>query len=305
MGHASAGRATALPDLEVRSARPAADTAQYPGVRRQEWFDTEGRLAAFGGGTATTWWMHWPQLGTFQFSSEGPVIAHPEPDVRPSDLRDTFERHVLPFVLIGREHEALHASAVANANGVSAFCAVSGTGKSSLAWGLASRRAVHWADDTLVLRMNDDAVRAVRLPFPARVDRAVVDALATGRGTLKDGENDPGATSDPRGSAANDSGATVGAGETRVLGRIYFVARDSLLDPARPSIRALEGAAVFERLLAHAHPFDLPGPERRRRMIERLLQVARNVPMYELRFAPDLTSLPRLIDAVGQHLASS
>ncbi len=83
MGHRPAGRVTALPQLEVLSTRPAADTNQYPGVRRQEWFDTEGRLAAFGGGTATTWWIHWPHLGTFQFSSDGPVIAHPEPGARP------------------------------------------------------------------------------------------------------------------------------------------------------------------------------------------------------------------------------
>ncbi len=89
------------------------------------------------------------------------------------------------------------------------------------------------------------------------------------------------------------------------LRRVYFVSRDSRLDPNRPSIQSLEGAPAFERLLAHAHPFDLPGPDRRRRMIERLLLVARLVPMYDLRFAPELTSLPRLIDEVGRHLTSS
>ena len=283
MGHRPAGRVTALPHLEVLSTRPAADTDQYPGVRRQEWFDTEGRLAAFGGGTTTNWWIHWPHLGTFQFSSDGPVIAHPEPGARLSDLQESFARSVLPFVLIGRDHEALHASAVAHADGVSAFCGVSGTGKSTLAFGLARYGARHWADDALVLRIEEPVVRTIGLPFPARVDRTVVDALAT---------------------SPNESDH-VTPGETVPLRRVYFVSRDSRLDPNRPSIQPLEGAPAFERLLAHAHPFDLPGPTRRRRMIERLLQVARLVPMYDLRFAPELSSLPRLIDEVGRHLTSS
>jgi len=289
---------TALPDLEVLAARPADDTAQFPGVRQQEWFDTEGRLAAFGGGTATAWWMHWPHRGTFHFSSTGPVLAYPDPAADPADLHDTFERHVLPFVLIGREHEGLHASAVGLDDGVAAFCAVSGTGKSSLALGLARRGAVHWADDTLVVRVDEDRVLAVGLPFPPRVDRSVVDALEDGRGALDDGKNGPGPTAD-------GASVRVTAGATRVLRRIYFVSRDPRLDPARPSIRVVEGPAAFERLLAHAHPFDLPGPDRRRHMIERLLRIARAVPAYDLRFAPDLTSLPRLIDEVGRHLASS
>jgi hypothetical protein len=283
MGHRPAGRVTALPQLEVLSTRPAADTNQYPGVRRQEWFDTEGRLAAFGGGTATTWWIHWPHLGTFQFSSDGPVIAHPELGARGSDLQESFARTVLPFVLIARDHEALHGSAVAHAHGVSAFCGISGTGKSTLAFALARHGAMHWADDALVLRIEEPVVRAIGLPFPARVDRAVVEALA-----MNPGESQQ-----------------VTPGETMPLRRVYFISRDSRLDPNRPSIQSLEGAPAFERLLAHAHPFDLPGPDRRRRMIERLLLVARLVPMYDLRFAPELTSLPRLVDEVGRHLTSS
>jgi len=300
MGHAPAGHVTALPDLEVLSARQAADATQLPGVRQQEWFDTEGRLAAFGGGTTTAWWMHWPHLGTFHFSSTGPVLAHPEPGADPADLHDTFTRHVLPFVLIGREHEGLHASAVGLDDGVTAFCAVSGTGKSSLALGLARRGAVQWADDTVVVRAEDRDVFAIALPFPPRVDRAVLEALTTDRLRNPDRMDDRRETA-----AESPHGVQVTPGALSRLRRVYFVSRDARLDPGKPSIRPLDGPPGFERLLAHAHPFDLPGPDRRRRMIERLLRVARTVPTYDLRFAPDLTSLPRLIDEVGRHLAFS
>jgi len=284
----------------VLSSRPASEATQFPGVRQQEWFDTEGRLAAFGGGTATAWWMHWPHLGTFHFSSTGPVLAHPEPGANPADLHDTFVRHVLPFVLIGREHEALHASAVGVDDGVTAFCAVSGTGKSSLAVGLARRGAVQWADDTVVVRVENRDVCAIALPSPPRVDRAALDALTTDRLRNLDGTGDCGAIG-----AASPDGLQVTPGALSRLRRVYFVSRDSRLHPGKPSIRPLDGPPVFERLLAHAHPFDLPGPDRRRRMIERLLLVARTVPTYDLRFAPDLTSLPRLIDELGRHLAFS
>ena len=300
MGHRPAGGETTIPQLEVVTTPPADRADRYPGVRRQEWFDTEGRLAAFGGGTATTWWIHRPHLATFQFSSDGSVIAHLEPGARASDLEEPYARSVLPFVLIGRGHEGLHASAIAHTDGVSAFCAVSGTGKSSLAYGLARQGALHWADDTLVVRVDDEGVRAVGLPFPARVDRAARDALTIGRGAFDDGTNDPVAAT-----VGSAESMQVVPGASSRLRRVYFVSRDSRLDPARPSIRPIAGAPAFERLLAHAHPFDLPGSDRRRGMIERLLQVARSIPMYDLRFAPDLNGLPSLVDEVGRHLASS
>jgi hypothetical protein len=84
-----------------------------------------------------------------------------------------------------------------------------------------------------------------------------------------------------------------------------MLARDDSLDPADPVISPLPAATAFEQLLAHAHPFELlTGPERRRRMLQRLLELCRSVEAYELRFAPSLRHLPVLAVRLAEHSSS-
>jgi hypothetical protein len=230
--------------------------------------------------------MHWPGLGTFHFGEHGPVALDAAPGSRQEDLEDSFRRGVLPVALLGREYEALHASALLTPAGVVAFCARSGTGKSSLAHGLACTRGVQWADDTVVFRVDEQGATCTALPFEPRLDAAALSALGAS----------PGDAVQLRRPDLH---------ETAVLRRVYFVRRDSRLDPGEPSLTRLAPAAGFEQLLAHAHPFDLAGQGRRRRMVERLLATARTVTMYELRFAPSLADLPALVARVSDHLGAS
>jgi hypothetical protein len=252
----------------------------------QEWFDVEGRLVASGGAERGGWWMHWPRLGTFHFGEHGPVVVDAHPHSHREDLEDSFVRGVLPVALLGREYEALHASAVLTADGLAAFCARSGTGKSSLARGLARTRGVQWADDTVVFRVNERGAVSMPLPFEPRLDPAACSALGYAPA-------DALASQRPK------------PEQTAILRRVYLLVRDPRLEPGNPSLTRLAPAAGFERLLAHAHPFDLAGQERRRRMVERLLATARTVTMFELRFAPSLADLPALVARVSDHLGAS
>jgi hypothetical protein len=227
--------------------------------------------------------MHWPALGTFHFGADGPVRADAPHHTRREQLQDAYLRGVLPVALLGRECEALHASAVLTPAGVIAFCARSGTGKSSLARGIARSHGVQWADDTVILEVDGRDVRTVALPFTPRLDAAAAAALRL-----------------PADSATR-AGSPAPA-QTAALQRVYFLDRDLDVDPTEPSIRPLAPAPAFERLLAHAHPFDLAGPDRRRRMIERLLFAAGTVTMFELRFAPSLAYLPSLVARVSEDI---
>src|ERR671935_59558 len=65
--------------------------------------------------------------------------------------------------LAGRE--VLHASAVITARGVVAFCAVSTTGKSTIAYQFSRRGYGIWADDALAFDGADRGVTALWLPF--------------------------------------------------------------------------------------------------------------------------------------------
>jgi hypothetical protein len=250
------------------------------GPVRQRWLDVDGALVATGGADRERWWMHWPSLGTYVFGSDGPVVAYPVPGSSYAALEDSFTRGVIPVVMLARGCEALHGSAVLNGSGVVGFCARSGTGKSSLALALARQGTVLWADDTVALPWADDRVESVALPFPVRVDDKAREAL---------------------GRRVDVRFADAGTRET--LRRVYFLTRDATMDPGRPELTPVTGGSRFERLLAHAHPFELATDARRRVMIERLLRIAAAVPLYELRFAPSLEHLPLLAQSVSAHLS--
>jgi hypothetical protein len=271
----------AIPSLRfITSALP------WPEGRRppvgQQWLDVDGRRVAWGAVENGRWLMDWPGLGTYRFGPFGDVEVFPAPGADPAALQDSFVRGVLPVVFVAREHEALHGSAVEVGGRVAAFCARSGVGKSSLALGLAAHGGFHWADDTVLLT-RDATASTMCLPFPPRVDADAVGALSL------DGINV----------------SRAAPGDTATVAALFVLERDTSLEPSVPVIEALAPAALFERLLAHSHPFDLGGPERRRRMLERLMAVAEEVPGARLRFAPSLTALPILVEAVARHIDAS
>jgi hypothetical protein len=250
------------------------------GPVRQQWRDADGLLVAIGGADRGRWWMHWPTLGTYVFGPDGPVVAYPSLGSSQAALVDSYTRGVVPVVMLARGCEALHASAVLTDAGVVGFCALSGTGKSSLALALGVHGLPLWADDTVAIA--PDGIEVVALPFPVRVDDEARTSLGSPADVLM-----------------------VEPGQRRPLRRIYFVRRDATLDAGGPTLTPLAGASRFERLLAHAHPFDLATDRRRRVMIERLLRIAGAVPMYELRFAPSLEHLPLLARSVHAHVCSA
>ena len=266
--------------MDIVAPRQASPSDEPPGPVLQRWLDGAGRLVASGGRDAESWWMHWAGLGTFSFGSEGPVRVRPVALGLDDRLEDTFVRGVVPVVLLARGCEAFHGSAVADDRGVVAFCASSGTGKSTIAIALSTEGLRHWADDTVAWCLPADHPVALRLRCPVRVDERARAALAP----------------TPGGSDTADE---------RPLRRIYHLVRDSGLDPSRPSIAPIPPRARFDRLLAHAHPFDLDGEARRRRFIEAVLAVAARVDMWECRFAPSLAALPTHARALRAHVESA
>src|SRR5439155_16052773 len=83
---------------------------------------------------------------------------------------------------------ALHASGVLGPGGVVAFCGESGTGKSTLAYGLGTRGYLPWADDAVAFEITDADVHTVRLPFRVRLRpdaAAVLDGSVSEPGERK------------------------------------------------------------------------------------------------------------------------
>ena len=285
-----------LPVLDIGPARDAQPSLP-PGGIVQAWHDGDGRQVATGGRDGRAWWIDWAGLGTYWFDRDGPVRADPVAAGLEARLTDTFIRSVRPLVLVARGCEAFHASAVADDRGVTMICALSGSGKSTTALALVGAGLTHWADDMVVYHLPGEHPVVLRLPFPVRVD-------ATARLALQE-----------RGAGAHersvdtllsqDRSGAVRVTDGRPLRRIYLLARDHALDPAMPSFVPVPHAARFQRLLAHGHPFEMDGDERRRRFVQAVLTVAASVDTWECRFAPSLPHLPHLARAIRAHMEAA
>jgi len=161
--------------------------------------------------------------------------------------------------------ETLHASAVAAPEGVIAFCARSGTGKSTLAASLHRRGYRLWADDAVVWTPADIG----SLTFP-------LTSPSTGSAT-----------------AALPLIAIVALERSAAP-----MERDTAVSP-------LSGAAALTQILPHAHPSPASaGPRRQRDFVARYLHLAASTPIVRLRFADDAGKIGAVCDAVEGLLES-
>src|ERR687885_2742131 len=120
------------------------------------WRHHDGTVTAYGTSCDGRHWMRMPGVGTFEFRTGSDVVgAFPEGDADDDLVRDAFRRAVLPMALQVLGREVLHASAVLGPRGVVALCAVSETGKSTVAYGLSRRPGYElWADDAVAFELG-------------------------------------------------------------------------------------------------------------------------------------------------------
>lgn len=223
--------------------------------------------------------MAWPGIATYRF---GPAVgvevveAQAESGVAASRVEDTYRRGVLPLALQALGRETLHASAVATTRGVLAFCGERRSGKSTVAFGLGRRGLEQHADDTLVLDIGPPVVKTVPLAFVPRLR----DASARFFDTTADGSSASPARN-PR---------------TRSLDALFVMHPAD--GAARLSVEPLRSTEAFRAVLAHAHCFEPDNPDVRRRLVQHYLDLCAIVPVYEVRYAPDLARLDAMLDRI-------
>jgi hypothetical protein len=241
--------------------------------------DPGGRASAYGSKDREGYHVHFPGFADFSFRpGSADVIAHVGD---PSEVvDDLFRTAVLPLALQVSGYEALHASAVRTASGVAAFCGLSGTGKSTVAYGLNRRGYALWADDAVVFSAaGDGRTRCFRIPFALNLREASREYFAA-----------------PAETAAVDSRR-----ETSELTAIVVLER---VAAAAPSVERLSLAAAMQALLPHAYRFTLADRERAKRTVETYLDVAARMPVFCGRYASGFVQLPRLLDAIEDAVAN-
>jgi hypothetical protein len=262
-------------ELTIRSgARPSMPGEDEPGVI--VWRDLAGEICAIGEVRGGHRWMNFPDLASFRFAANEPVVAFADPDTSPDLIRDAFTRSVVPMMLQALGTEVLHASGFLAPCGVVALGAVSETGKSTLARAVARRGYTQWADDAVVFEFDRGQVVSRSLPFAPRVH--------------------------------DDSAAALGGERLlpeRDLDAVAPLAAVLLLERVEPAPEApvvawrlLAPAEAFPLVLEHAYCFDLEDEQRKRRMMDQYLDLANRVPVVAFRYRSGFDVLDRVVDGL-------
>jgi hypothetical protein len=261
--------------LKVVTAPPSGAAPATAAPEEVVWLDNDGRVAAYGSTTGTRHLMRMPGLATFAWRDGSDQVTATTAAGR-SAVVDAFRRCVLPMALHTRGLQVLHASAVLGPAGVVALCARSGTGKSTLAFGLSGRpgRSL-WADDAVAFDASGSSVRALPLPFELHLRPASAAYFGA----------------DP----VLAAGAAPGGSEP--LAAVVVLERD---ESTSVQARRLTDAEAFTAVLQHAYCFDLEARPRRRETAERYLELSARVPVWELRFRAGLDELPAVIEALEE-----
>jgi hypothetical protein len=275
------GRPTAHMSVPKLGAVVRDHSAARPPVEPEDphvivWRENDGSPCAYGGTDGGTWWMHLPGLGTFRFAPGGYEVAVVAlPSASEELVLDAFHRTIAPMVLQVAGREVLHASAVLLPAGVLALAAVSETGKSTIACGLARRGHVLWGDDAVALEPAGAEITAVPLPFRPRLRPESASWFEL----------------DER----SDNGDWL-LHEASPLAAVCALRRDESLD--EPACRRLLPADAFPVLLTHAYCFNLEVEERKRAMMRTYLELASRVPIFDVSFPTGLENLDRSLDLI-------
>jgi hypothetical protein len=245
------------------------------------WWDSEGTPCAYSYIQDEAYWLRFPGLASYRFNTcTRETVAVPEPPPQLARVREVYWRCVMPMALHVHGLEVLHASGVRLQQGVLGLCAVSGTGKSTLAYALTRRGHTPWTDDALALAPTESSVETIPLPFNIYLRPASAQHFGTAPvvPALPVGTADP-----PR--------------EPVPLIAVCVLSRTA--DAGAPvEIVRLSPLQALSSLLAHAYAFGVPGPERRRVMLQTYFHLAARVPIFDVRFAPGLERLEAVLDGI-------
>jgi len=250
----------------------------------QTWREHDSTVIATGYTVNGEHWMDWPHLASFCFRDDtDTVMALAQPPIRTDVITDTFRRSVLPLALQTRGQEVLHSSAVQFPQGVVALCAVSETGKSTLAYALSRRGFPLWADDAVAFDITERDVCSVPLPFRFRLRPRSAAYFAYGQGDTS------GATQ----TAKHGQCEAVPLAAICVLEQRTSATLDAIVD-----VQQLAPAAAFREILAHAYCFSLDDMARKRAMMQHYLLLAQRVPIFTARFQTGLQHVDTIVKAI-------
>lgn len=250
--------------------------------------DTEGNVRAYTYQAQNSMWMHWPGLATFRFNSDNnQILVIEEKHLAREFINDLFWRNVLPFVLQAQGWEAIHASAIKTPQGVVAFCAASGTGKSTIAYGLHQRGYPLWSDDSLIFNPSLDSIVAYPVQFHLRLlaDTRLYFGVEHGQNN----ENHKQQIQHQR-MTINEPGK---------LSTIFILERiPEHSSPQTPQVTRCSTTQSIQYLLKNAFSFSLYQKTEKKKLVSNYLELTARVPTYLLHLTQGLDDLDIKLDLI-------
>jgi hypothetical protein len=248
--------------------------------------DHDGAVDMYGWRDGADFWIDLPGIAQFRFRpSSDSVVPFPEPDTDRETILDQYLGTALPMamhVLLG--YEALHASAVVSRSGVVAFCGATEVGKSTVAYGLATRGYAQWGDDAVAFSTaTNRRPTSLSLPFRTKLRPASAEYF----------RGEPVAPQPFDLDAHEWREAPVGA--VCVLRPLPSNGAEPVVDVVR-----LAAAQAIREVLPNAYRFRPEASERRRQTIRSYLELVARVPVFSLTYTKKFAVLPKLLDLVEE-----
>ncbi len=231
--------------------------------------------------------MRLPGVAVFGYDPErDEVTAVADSGRSRPEVAEAYRRVVLPMIQQARRSQVLHASGVRAASGVVAFCGTSGTGKSTVAYGLSRRGYPLWGDDAVCFATSERGMESIPLPFDLLLRAPTASFFDSTSGSL----TSPQSKSDPT--------------EAVRLGAVCVLRPDERSSSSGSPVRiaALASAEAFTATLQHAYSLGLSDTDQRARLVDNYLELAATTPVYDVRFGHGLERLDLVLDALEQRL---
>ena len=258
--------------LQLASKRPDISRAREGCV----WRDLDGSVCGRSLIAGHDRWLDWYDVGLLAFNDRSPVVkVWPVRGMTIESARAEFDRMLRPIVLQALGWQALHAGAALTSEGALLFCGRSGAGKSTTAYALGQMGWTQLADDQVVWQLHDGRPKVQALPFKPRL-RPLSHARF-------------GDKTSPRSPWPTSQGLIP-------MAAIYLL--EQRTDGAPVSISRVAPAQAFSALLPHAHCFDLSDVDATRVFTDDYLTLASEVPVFKVRYTPDLDRLPELLHTI-------
>jgi hypothetical protein len=255
-------------EIGVGSAVPIFPDPDDPTV--YVWRDGEGQPCAYGYRAGGFGWVYIPGLATYRFDETSQIVPFLEDAADPKLVQDALGRTVLPLVLEANGGHVLHASAVRRKDGVVAFCAVSGTGKSTVAYALSRRGYELWGDDAVAVEKRLGCFVTLGLPFELRLRHPSATYFGT----------------------SNSPSDRLGTDDSPPLAAVCVLEQRE----GSPTVERLAPSHAFTAVLAHAYAFDPDDDERKRLLVSNYLDLTSSVPVFRTGFASGLEGLDDVLE---------